>query len=561
MKVTDYMIKFLVQHQVTDIYGYPGGCINHLIDSAFKNENIEAHLVYNEQGAAFSACGYAQKSNKLGVAYATSGPGATNLITGIASAYFDSIPVLFITGQVDSPTKKGDMKLRQRGFQETDVISCVKEITKWAYQISSAEEIKYCLEKAYYVAFEGNPGPVVLDIPNDLQRMDVDIDRLNGFMETVERKTVNESDIDHIAESIKNARRPVILVGNGVKQNKLNNQLIALAEKTDIPVVSSMIAFDLLPYNHALNYGFIGTNGHRYANFITKKSDLVLVLGNRMSIRSLGMKRELFAPNAKIIRVDVDKEQLNYKVRDDQVEVAADLREALPKLIDKCDRKKNSEWILVCKSIRDKLKNIDKAYPNEIISKISEIVPDTYDISADIGQNLVWLAQSYKMKEGQTVCMSAGNGPMGYSIPSAIGSFHASGRPVISFCGDGGFMMNIQELQLIKREHIPNKVIVLNNSSLGMIRSWQARYMDQYSQTTCDSGYNAPDFEKISDGFDLKYTLIKCKEDLENFSFEEEKPELIEVIIPTEVETEPNGNMHDQSPQIERDLYTEIMEM
>lgn len=561
MKLTDYIISFLAEKGVTDIFGYPGGCINHLIDSAFKHASIKPHLAYNEQGAAFAACGYAQKSNKLGVAYSTSGPGATNLITGVASAYFDSIPALFITGNVDSPAEKGTLLLRQRGFQETDVVSCVKSITKWAVHVDKAEDIKYYLEKAYYVAFEGNPGPVLLDIPNDLQRTNVDIESLKSYVPENDELQHNEDDVSFVLNAISKSARPVILAGNGIKQNKLTSELVKLAEKLQVPVVTGMASFDLLANNHPLNFGFIGTNGHRYANFITEKADLVLVLGNRMSIRPLGIKRELFAPNAVVIRVDIDQEQLNYKFRDNQIAINADLKQFLPTLLFDGKEQEHGEWLRVCNIIKNKLKDVDLEYSNKIIARISDIVPAEYDITSDIGQNLVWLAQSFKVKEGQTVCMSTGNGPMGYSVPAGIGVFCATGRPVASFCGDGGLMMNLQELQFIKREQISNKIICLNNISLGMIRSWQARYLDSYAQTTIDSGYNTPDFKKIADAFDLKYTLLKSIDDVDEFCFTENCPELIEVIVPTEIETEPNGNMHDQNPQISRELYNEIMNL
>ena len=370
-----------------------------------------------------------------------------------------------------------------------------------------------------------------------------------------------DKDIRIISAKLAKAKRPVILAGNGVKQSKLHDALIMLAEKIDAPVVTSLSAFDLLPYGHRLNYGFIGTNGHRYANFIADKADLVLVLGNRLSVRSLGVRRELFAPHAELIRVDADSEQLNCKVRDDEFDVIADVRDFLPLLIAECAKCEHKDWLNVCAGIKDALKDKDIYFPHKIIARLSEIIPAEFGVCADIGQNFVWLAQSFRVKPGQQVCMSHNHGPMGYSIPAAIGVYHACGKPVAAFCGDGGFMMNVQELQFMKREHIPNKIIVLNNKVLGMIRAWQERYLDNYAQTTQDSGYEAPDFRKIAEAFGLKYTLIESISDLDDFRFEDGTAELIEVIIPSEIDTCPNGSMHDQKPQIDRELFNMIVGM
>ena len=254
MKVTDYIIEFLISKGVTDIFGYPGGNINHLIDSASKDHRITAHDNYNEQGSSFAACGYAQASHKLGVAFSTSGPGATNLVTGIAGAYFDSVPTLFITGNVDSPTEKGDMSIRQRGFQETDMVAVTKSISKWSHHVKSVDEIRYDLEKAYYLAFEGNPGPVVLDIPNDIQRAEFE-GKLKGF-EIPSTSPVNNilsSDIENVIELIKEAKQPVFLFGNAAKTYGAEKKVQSVVETLNIPAIFSMPANDTLPYNHSHN--------------------------------------------------------------------------------------------------------------------------------------------------------------------------------------------------------------------------------------------------------------------------------------------------------------------
>lgn len=564
MKVTDYIIDFFVSKGVTDIFGYPGGCINHLMDSARKNEMIRAHVNYNEQGAAFAACGYAQASGKLGVAFATSGPGATNLVTGIAGAFFDSVPSVFITGQVDSNTEKGTMKLRQKGFQETDMVAVTSSIAKWAYHVKNAQEIKYCLEKAYYLAFSDCPGPVVLDIPNDIQRMDVDVESLEGYCEFNQNREAESSEVDNIIKLLQEARRPVILAGYGVKTSQMKEQFVELIDKIKVPVVSSMPAVDLLPFAHDMNFGYIGTNGHRYGNLITNKCDVMFVLGSRMDIRQIGLTRSEFAPCAKIIRVDIDPEQLNYKVKNDEIAICSDLRAIIPSLLQKVQNAnipEYDEWLEICREIKGKTLGYDDEAINRMVVEISNIIEPNRAILADVGQNLLWISNSYHFKEGQKFCASTGNAAMGYSLPAAIGAYYATRMPVVSFCGDGGLMMNVQELLFLKRENLPIKVVCINNLSLGMIRAWQERYLGEYSLTTEKSGYLAPNCEKLAYAFEIPYYRIENEEDISKIAWNDECPALIEIVLDYETETKPLNKLQDQSPLLERVLYDEIMKL
>lgn len=563
MKVSDYIISFLIEKGVTDIFGYPGGAINHLIDSASKVEELNAHVTYHEQGASFAACGYAQATNRLGVAYSTSGPGATNLVTGIANAFFDSIPTLFITGQVDSNSARGDLPIRQRGFQETDVVPIVESISKWAVSIEKPEQIKYCMERAYYTAFEGNPGPVVLDIPNDIQRAEIDLVSLTGFV--VPRAVQNQEDIVlTIMDSIRQATHPVLLFGNGVKQSGMISLAEDIIERLNIPAVFSMPAVDILPYDHPLNYGFIGGNGQRYANIILEKCDLVVVFGCRLSVRQIGLDRKAFAPHAKLLRIDIDKNQLSYPVKSDETTLYTDLKALFPSLLEAINKTYDSDfihWLNTCKAIRSDLEGVDDELYNCMISSVSLKSPEEIHITADVGQNLLWTARSFHTKPGQHLYMSAGHGAMGYSIPSAIGIYYATHRTVYAFCGDGGLMMNLQELQFIKREKIPIKIICINNYALGMIRAWQGRYLNQYSQTTEDSGYQAVNVEKIAVAFDLNYTCIQSEEDALRLNIYPNFPELIELRLPIETETKPLGSMHHQSPFLEEGFLSRLMDL
>ena len=560
-KVSDIIIDFLVQKGITDIFGYPGGAINHLIDSASKNDNITAHVTYHEQGAAFAACGYAQSSNKLGVAFSTSGPGATNLITGIANAFFDYTPALFITGQVDSPTYKGNLKLRQRGFQETNIASMVKEVTKYVACIMKPEEVLYELEKAYYIAFDGAPGPVVLDICNDVQRAEVDTDNLKHY--ETSQKGAEFSDISPIINALRGAKRPVILAGNAIKQNKMETLFRQIVEESNIPCVFSMPAYDTLPYHHALNYGFIGPNGHRYSNFIVNKADCIFVIGNRLSIREIGLKRDTFAPNSKIIRVDIDNEQLNYKAHEDEISICADIKALLPQfhmVLEYSNLPAYSEWIEVCDHIKNDLFHYDLQEYDKIITTISNKSTDDTIATSDVGQNQIWVARSFENREYQHTYMSAGNGAMGFSIPAAIGAHYATHKPVIAFMGDGGLMMNVQEMQFIKREKLNIKIVCLNNRSLGMIKAWQDRYLEHNSLTSEDSGYCPVDLKKLAYAFDFDYSLIQIESDLDGIDLLSPNPMLIEVKCPPQ-DTFPRDNMKDQYPFIDRALFDKIAKL
>lgn len=566
MKVTDYIVEFISQRGIRDCFGYPGGVICHFIDSVSKCSDITAHINYNEQGSAFAACGYAQFSGKPGVAYTTSGPGATNLITGIANAYFDSIPCIFLTGQVDTYALADGFPVRQRGFQETNIVSMVKDITKWAVRIDDPRNIKYCLEKAYYIAVSGNPGPVVLDLPADIQRAEIDLDSIESFFAPADAMIDYESIANEILTIISRHKQPVIIAGNGIKQAGEKESFRELAEKLKVPIVSSLPAFDLLPFTHPLNYGFIGTNGHRYANFLLGKADLIISIGSRLDIRQIGLSRDKFAPQAQIVRVDIDKKALAYNVHNNDINYCADLKPLISECLKQSIACEFSEWIGICDQIKRELIGFDDREYNTLISQISDTIPADVNYTIDVGQHQLWFAQSAKIKEHQSVFMSAGHGAMGYSLPAALGIYYASCKPVVVFCGDGGLMMNVQELQFIKREQLPIKIICVNNFSLGMIRGFQERnFNGNYQLTTETSGYLAPNLKKLAKAFGMKYSYVEKIEDTRGINYMDLKPELIELKITNKTTLEPNfgqtGQIQDQLPYMDRELFNKLMSL
>ncbi len=557
MKASDYIVEFIEKQNITDVFGYPGGMVTHLMDSLSKS-SIRSHVTYHEQGAAFAACGYAQTTGKVGVAYATSGPGATNLITGICNAYFDSTPTLFITGQVNTFESKGDLGVRQRGFQETDIVSIVKPVTKYAVRITDASRLRFHLEQAFHIAQKDRKGPVLLDIPMDIFRADIDPDMLEGF---TPHETEPESSFDELLDAIGASSCPVILAGSGIKTAGAVKLLNEVSAHLSIPVITTMLAVDICKDS----YGFIGAYGSRTANFIAAKSDLVISLGARLDVRQIGANRSAFAPDACIVRVEIDKDELSLKAHEDEIQINADVKDALKAMLTIQARPVN-EWNNVCDTIRDELKDIDNKLPNKLVQKISDMIPEGAVITTDVGQNQVWVAQSFNVKADQRIFFSGGHGAMGYSLPAAIGCALASGREVYSFSGDGGIQMNIQELQTIARENIPVKIILFNNCALGMIRHFQEMYFDNnYVQTIPEGGYTVPDFGAIAGAYMIPYTCVEDVSDIDGKLFAQEGPQFIEVKInePTYVfpKLEFGKPNQDQEPLLPRDLFNRLMEL
>ena len=564
MKTSDYIVEYLIDRGITDVFGYPGGMVTHLMDSFSRYQSqITAHVTYHEQGAAMAACGYAQVSGKTGVAYATSGPGATNLITGIANAYMDSIPTLFITGQVNSYEQKYELRVRQKGFQETDIVSMVKPITKFATQINDATKIKYYLDKAFFIANHGRKGPVLLDVAMDVTRTDINTDELEGYFHIKKNKIKVE--VSHLIPIIQRAKRPVILIGNGL--DRRSKEWKDTINKLCIPVVSSMIAVDI---QEGLDYfyGFIGAYGNRTANFVVAKSDLIISIGSRLDIRQVGAKRENFAKKATLIRVDIDEGELDYKVHDDEIDILADAGEFIGEILNNWPILDYSSWIDICNTLKDTLAEYDDRSYNRIIRKISTLIPEGTVITTDVGQNQVWVAQSFVVKKEDRILFSGGHGAMGYSLPASIGAAIASKKMVYCFNGDGGIQMNIQELQLVAREQLPIKIILFNNNSLGMIRHFQEMYFSgNYFQTTQVGGFTSPDFKRLADAYQIDYHIVNCEKDIDYLKdfFTNEKPTLIEVklnentyVFPKLEYGKPN---QDQEPLLDRKLFNELMKL
>ncbi len=481
MKVSDYIVSFLNEKGINDFFGYQGTMVAHLVDSIGKNNNVKNHVCYNEQGAAFEAVGYAKSTGGIACAYSTSGPGATNLITGIADAYYDSVPVLFITGQLNTYEYTPVNTIRQQGFQESDIVSIAKPITKYAVKIENEQDIVYELEKALYIMQDGRKGPVLIDLPMNIQRCEIDINNVKHFQTPIKTAVDYKKISEDILEQIENHKQPLLMLGNGISQTQQSiEEVRKLVNNLKIPVVYSMLGKSFLEDNSPYNFGFMGTAyGNRYSNMIgCQKADFIISLGCRMNGRTIGLKKEKFNPQAKIIRVEIDPEELKLPVHDDIV-YNVDVNEVIKEMNNILSNKvisEKQEWLNKCSSIKEKLKNIDddipEWLPNRYVNLINDITSDNSNIFVDVGQNQVWAAHSIKIRKNQKIIFSGGLGAMGFSLPASIGGCIAHKKETTYvITGDGGLQMNIQELQLLKTENLPITVFVFNNDSLGLIEN------------------------------------------------------------------------------------------
>lgn len=577
MKLSDYVIDFLQNQGVGQIFEVCGGAIIHLLDSFYDRENMKPISMHHEQAAAFAAEGYARIKNNIGVAMATSGPGATNLITGIGSCYFDSIPVIFITGQVNTYEFKGSSPVRQAGFQETDIVSIVKPIVKDAILVDDAKKIRYYLEKAVYTALSGRPGPVLLDIPMNIQRADIDPSQLESFLEikTGQNRELKEQSIsvfEKVVELVNESLRPVILVGGGCRSANAEDVLYRFVKKTGIPVVCSLMGLDAYPHDDELFSGMIGTYGNRYANFTLANADLVIVLGARLDTRQTGTKPKSFARGAHIIHVDVDPDELNNKVKA-ELAVQIDIKVFLNTISEYNipDKSKNIvQWTTKIANYKSKYpsfgKSEDKINPNFFMHKLSEYMPDNTVICTDVGQNQIWAAQSLAIKKDQRFLTQGGMGAMGSSLAMAIGaSFAMTGNTVVSISGDGGIQLNIQELETVSFHNLSIKIIVINNNCYGMIRQFQTQYFNAQFQSSV-IGYSAPDFQNIASAYKIKSKKISNVNEIDTALeklFKDNEPMLLEIEVSPENQALPklsvNKPIEEQEPAIDDKEFDENM--
>ncbi|MFN2520243.1 MAG: biosynthetic-type acetolactate synthase large subunit [Candidatus Limnocylindria bacterium] len=498
-----------LEHAGADVvFGYPGGACLPVYDALPDHPRIHHVLVRHEQGAAHMADGYARATGRVGVCMATSGPGATNLVTGLACAYMDSVPVVAITGQVATPLMGRD------AFQETDVLGMTGPITKHSYLVRSVEEIEPTIHRAFAVARAGRPGPVLVDIPKDVQLRTLAEDR-SPTVAGAGAVAADPRELDRAAEVIGRAQRPVIVAGHGVRLGRAHAQLLALAEWIDAPVVTTLLGIGAFPEDHALSSGMLGMHGSANANRMVNEADVLIGVGLRFDDRVTG-KISAFAPAAEIIHVDIDPSQIGKNVPT-TVGVVADSAEAMLSLRQRIARVSRPEWRARATAERARPRVAEyedrvELPPRLVVRAIREAADDDAYFVADVGQHQMWAAQHLRLTEPDRLLTSGGLGAMGYALPAAIGA--QIGRPsseVWAIAGDGGAQMTIQELGTAVQEGTPVKLAILNNGYLGMVRQWQQLFHDgRISQTPISS----PDYVKLADAYDALGIRVDRRRDL-----------------------------------------------
>lgn len=540
MKAAEFIAAFLKAQGISHVFELSGGMITHILDAIAQTTDIKIVSMHHEQGASFAADGMGRCTNKPGVALATSGPGATNLLTGIGSCYFDSVPGLFITGQVNPNEQRGTRAIRQLGFQETDIAAMAEPIVKKSYRITAVEQLPLVFEEAYQLAISGRPGPVLIDIPMDMQRAEIKV----GEIPVIERRketlaALNQAFFDQLNKDLAASERPLVLAGRGVRASGCENRLRQFLEKTGIPLVTSLLGVDLLPYEHRQRVGFIGSYGNRWANMAIGKSDFILVLGSRLDIRQTSANTKDFKGERTIYHVDCEEGEINNRVLGCQ-SVVADLEDFLAAAQGQVQGHPSSGWLQELKELqaqwpdtnelKDRVKGIN---PNVFLHELSRASQKAASYVVDVGNHQMWAAQSLELAEGQTLHTSGGMGAMGFSMPASIGCcFAQPGRAVVCVVGDGSAQINIQELQTIVRNRLPVKLVILNNQCYGMIRQFQDSYFASRYQSTY-WGYSSPDFAAVAQAYGIDSATVTddTSDGLQRMWADENAPFLLQVMI------------------------------
>ncbi len=517
------LLKALVEEGVDTIFGYPGGAIMPVYDKLLDYSDSLRHiLTRHEQGAAHAAQAYAMVTGRPGVCFATSGPGATNLVTGIANAFLDSVPVVFITAQVTSSLIGTD------AFQETDILGISMPVTKWNAQVKNAAEIPEIIARAFYIASTGRPGPVLVDIAKDAQfeSMTFRYSKCTYIRSYNPANPLIGRDIESAAVMINHAERPLILAGHGVIISGAVAELKALAEKGGIPVAVTLPGIPAFSHDHRLFAGMLGMHGNYAPNVLTNRADLIIAAGMRFDDRVTGNLKK-YAPQARVIHIDIDRAEIDKNVRAD-IGINGDAREVLTAMLPHIREKKREEWIREFR-ILDRTENEKVIKPEtepgkgelkmgEVVKVISELAGRDTVVVTDVGQHQMAVARYYRFTDSNTLVTSGGMGTMGFGLPAAMGA--ATGttdRPVIAFIGDGGFQMTVQELGTIMQYRIPVKIVLLNNSFLGMVRQWQEMFFNsRYASTEMVN----PDFVTLASAYGIPARKINRREELKEATAE-----------------------------------------
>ena len=514
------LLECLHKVGVTDMFGYPGGAVIPIYDEIYSFDKIKHYFARHEQGAVHAADGYARVSGKVGVCLATSGPGATNLVTGIMTAHMDSIPLLAITGQVRSNL------LGRDAFQETDIVGITVPITKGNYLVQNIKDIPRIIKEAYFIASTGRPGPVLVDIPNDIQQQEISYEEFTKlFDKEVQLEGYDPTYVGHPVQIkralslIKKAKKPLIIAGAGVIKSQASKELFELANKMDMPVTTTLLGLGAFPENHDLSLGMLGMHGTVPANYATDEADLVIAAGIRFDDRIAGNPSK-FCERAKIIHIDIDPAEIDKNKKAD-VPIVGDLKNVLSEINKELEPQDHKEWTDKVKEWKKEYPlahrdvGKDKLLPQEVLKAINDILDGDTIVVTDVGQHQMWAAQYMTYKHANSIVTSGGAGTMGFGVPAAIGAqVGARDKKVVLIVGDGGFQMTLEEIMMIRQYNLPVKIVIINNSFLGMVRQWQELFKDRrYSFVDLECN---PDFVKIADAYGIKSERLQTKADLEN---------------------------------------------
>ena len=539
------LIECLIEQEVGTVFGFPGGAVLPIYDELYKRaDRINHVLTAHEQHAGHAADGYARASGKTGVCLATSGPGATNLVTPIATAYMDSSPVVFITGNVPQSLMGTD------SFQEADISGMTMPVTKHNYLVTSVEKLADTIREAFYIARSGRPGPVLVDIPKDVQLAETEYVPLSGEAliprlskkkplsqlrpegEALELyKTKAEPRLEKAAQLIAEAHRPLIYCGGGVTISGAQDELMQLANRVDAPIVSTLMGLGAAPASSDRMLGMLGMHGTHAANIAMQRCDLLIAVGVRFSDRALG-DAKAFAPNAKVLHIDIDRAEINKNVST-ALHITGDAKTVLELLLTRVSQKQHAQWMQQARSMAEDYLSDELFEPRKILKAMAAVAPEM-TVATDVGQHQMWTAQHFPFVHARQMISSGGLGTMGFGLGAAMGAAKSDpqGRPVALVTGDGSFRMNLTELSTIAYYDIPVIVVIFNNGTLGMVRQWQTLFFGhRYSQTTLDRG---PDFMKLADAYGLAGTRV---DNLADFSaafaraYADGKPCIIECLL------------------------------
>ena len=523
MKASDYIAQVLADQGIEHVFEVSGGMIAHLLDSLHRQRRVRIWSMRHEQAAAFACDAIGRLKGLASVAMATSGPGATNLLTGIGSCFFDSSPALFITGQVNRSELKGDRKVRQLGFQETDIVSIASPITKAAWQVVNVDQLPGMIAHAMVTAKSGRPGPVLLDIPMDIQREELTPAAL-PVTTTSCKDSTSQASVDTCLSTLRSASRPMVLAGGGIRAGNAIQRFREFIETRKLPVVHSLLGVDVLPSTSKYRIGMIGTYGNRWANLALSRCDALLVLGSRLDIRQTGSDTQAFKRERTIFHVDIEDGEMNNRVTG-----CTPIHSDVGSFLDSClsteikpYREEHADWFSELTISRqvwpdDREQNlITGINPNRFMNRLSTVSREACAFVVDVGQHQMWAAQSICLGESQRFLTSGGMGAMGFALPAAIGaSVSSNGTPVVVVAGDGGFQINIQELETIAHHQLPVKIVVINNGCHGMVRQFQESYFEgRYGSTF--AGYSAPDFANVANAYGIPGRTCSEEKDVES---------------------------------------------